>query len=561
MRTIVKVESNIKSKTGKRWSCELRPKTVISGPVGSGKTAIVSAIELALTGQASDVLFKDPKDPSALLALAPAKAKDLYAAVTFDDGEQAIFAMEIKPDGRACKPDIALPSWWKAGNHVLPMRAMKGLFDGSPERAVEKLLGVVTQAPVAELSDLLAGALTKRTLPLATELLDDEPRPAAGMTVSWVWTTLLAKAKRKKLDAQAAARAAEAQSKKVVDAGDVVTDADIEAAERAYQDAVADIPSKMWALAVLGSQLEEAEAALAEAQAEPAPAVERSYEDLEGQVRQTESILNVLLDSVGGCCVACGAPPSPKRPQPKNVQAHLDALRATLAKATAAMPQRSKAEQAQSVVDTLNTKYAKLYEGIQALGVDPAETDVPASQPAQAAARAALAALHALEDRRRAQTSTKKAAGTLAKDLRDDAARYAELEAECEEAQRDLLAGALDKLNDKINTFMPKKWKASLNVSRAGATVFEPCIIKDGVIGPAISGCEGQTILGALALATMPASVPYACLIPDDRDRGLELQTWMVAWMHTDVQVIVTTAAGYVPQVGGWSVVETANLR
>lgn len=98
MLHVVKVEGNVK---GLRGEIALGPKTLIVGPNGAGKSRVMNAVELALSGYASDVTGRPAVKAGAdLIALAPPD-EPLHARVTLSDGRAAAFRVERKAGGTA----------------------------------------------------------------------------------------------------------------------------------------------------------------------------------------------------------------------------------------------------------------------------------------------------------------------------------------------------------------------------------------------------------------------------------------------------------------------------
>ena len=89
---VISVTSNLKSPTGDEWTMELGQKTLIIGSNTSHKSAVLQAVELAVSGAADDITGRlDVRDPGLLLTLAPADT--LSSSVTFsgDDIEPASY--------------------------------------------------------------------------------------------------------------------------------------------------------------------------------------------------------------------------------------------------------------------------------------------------------------------------------------------------------------------------------------------------------------------------------------------------------------------------------------
>lgn len=85
MLYVNKIESNVKSADGKKWSVDLGSKTLLVGPNESGKSAIVEALLLACTGSTSGLFLRPglTKKNQDLIVLKPETEKDLFSAATF----------------------------------------------------------------------------------------------------------------------------------------------------------------------------------------------------------------------------------------------------------------------------------------------------------------------------------------------------------------------------------------------------------------------------------------------------------------------------------------------
>ena len=91
------LETNVKSKRGGAY--DLTPCTLITGTNGAGKSALVDAISLALTGESQTEGLR--KRPDMLLRLAPpgpagADARELYARAKLSDGTEPSFHLSGK---------------------------------------------------------------------------------------------------------------------------------------------------------------------------------------------------------------------------------------------------------------------------------------------------------------------------------------------------------------------------------------------------------------------------------------------------------------------------------
>jgi|15BtaG_2_1085339.scaffolds.fasta_scaffold09058_2 energy-coupling factor transporter ATP-binding protein EcfA2 len=94
MLYITDIQTNIKF-PGSVCLSELTPHIFLSGPNGSGKTALLNAVELALIGEVRDVGGRDRAKSSTLLAdLLHPSEETLFAVVSLNDGRKATWVME-----------------------------------------------------------------------------------------------------------------------------------------------------------------------------------------------------------------------------------------------------------------------------------------------------------------------------------------------------------------------------------------------------------------------------------------------------------------------------------
>lgn len=73
----------------------LSQHVLVTGPNGSGKTALINAMELALTGEARDIGGRSSSRTGAILSnLIPPGENNLFSYVTFSDGTEASWVLE-----------------------------------------------------------------------------------------------------------------------------------------------------------------------------------------------------------------------------------------------------------------------------------------------------------------------------------------------------------------------------------------------------------------------------------------------------------------------------------
>lgn len=140
---ITKVRSNIQSEGGEVWEVELEPLTLLSGPPESGKSRIIRAIELGLTGRASDILYREgAATPALLQSIVPGGVKRVFAELTFSDGQKALWEMKFDRNGRAKKPTLNAPAWLDL-DLACPIQFVKEQIRGSADKAAQFLLRAV----------------------------------------------------------------------------------------------------------------------------------------------------------------------------------------------------------------------------------------------------------------------------------------------------------------------------------------------------------------------------------------------------------------------------------
>lgn len=132
---IKRIHSNIKGGVEQ----ELGEKTLIVGPNGIGKSAIVNAIELAVGGSASDIVGRaEVKREGDLLALADGKR--VFAEAEFSDGQGASYEAKTNNRGGAKKAEHVCPL-----SASFPVRDVRAALGGSSDTARNWLLSKVVQ--------------------------------------------------------------------------------------------------------------------------------------------------------------------------------------------------------------------------------------------------------------------------------------------------------------------------------------------------------------------------------------------------------------------------------
>lgn len=135
MTHITRLETNIKNlNRGGNGSTifDLQKNVLLVGGNGSGKTAVFNAIELALTGQASDLGAKDTARAAKILAdLIPQGEAEVYAEVTLSDGRVGRWSMLRGKAAKFAPVD--------GGEAHLPVHDAYTALSGSREKLVSYL--------------------------------------------------------------------------------------------------------------------------------------------------------------------------------------------------------------------------------------------------------------------------------------------------------------------------------------------------------------------------------------------------------------------------------------
>ena len=574
MHSIVSVRSNIKS--SRFWEVHLEPKTVLRGQPFSGKSSIVEAITLGLRGHGDDVVFAKPKTAQGLLSLIGPGQSELVSELTFDDGSKAVFAFKVKGKGSFSRPDHTLPGWLQGVTGTLPLHDIQAKITGDPARAMDSFLlaaGVSVDADKAR--GMLLDKLSKQGGEAFAEMLEGET-PAGKAPddgIRWLaWVREIAS--RRKLDADAAARAFEASSTATVTFDQTVTAEEVAAAraELAWQEA--RIPTFLWELGQAWAaippeteegaeegepelpELSEEDAALADQYAEAVTECERIQAFLTEAKALSEYYAYKLPYTVGDV-KAWGAYLTGLRDWMRDVEPGLK---------RPAAPAETEAPVSR---DALEAAYGALYDKVAA-ALEPfdktlEDVEIPETKPEAVdlgALRMELARKEVLL-KQQAEKGKDKGKG---KTKRADAAAFKEVADAAEEALAELVVANKTRLEERVSRFLPKTDRCVIDTSAHGVDgLFMPYIkhANNNLGGPAFSGYEGNMLLMALAGATVPATAPFACLIPSDRDRGYDLLDMMKTWFASPFQVIITTNSAHVPELSPWRqvVIERGQLQ
>lgn len=551
------VESNVK----KGAKVELAQRTLIIGPNGSGKSSIVNAVELALTGRASDVVGRvEVAKGIDLLALAPADADALWSKATLSDGRTVEWRCERNAKtGGAREPTHTLPTDVKPS---FPVRQVREALAGSPATVRAWLVGrigsaVTDTAIMGLLPEDLHAAYADLTKPLfgypAQVLLD--AREAAAK-----------QARNAGADAKAANTLAEQTG-----AGLAMepSDDDVEKARQRVREAAVLASEGMKArvfydLAVLRADAEQKVAAYAALNDE---VTRLTVEDNQvitrpnAEVARTRDALTRVLTFHGQHraeeCLVCASPI--RFGSHDAMLQRAEALAAAAQKDVTVLETQARLEKVKAMLpEALRVAQDAV---LRFRDAQVAEAEAPATNPdPHGMLRGAEEHVRALESARAAWQNVR-AAKMRARDLSARQRLYSDLHDAIEDAIGAVLERARRDFVAKVQSFLPDTDAFDLVLTANGKDVCQFGFVRDGALHTALSGAEWARLTLALAAAVSSGdAADLAVLTPEDRAFDADtLRAVMVGMSNAPGQVILCSPvapAGRTPK--GWTVIDLA---
>jgi site-specific DNA-methyltransferase (adenine-specific) len=554
---VQRVTSNIKGGV----AAELGWRTLIVGPNGEGKSAIVNALSLCLTGAADDVVGRavvQGTGPNAWMIgdMAPA-GEAVEASAVLSNGVESRYTANRKDDG-----GIGKPRQVNTFPGAFPLRDVREALTGSADKARQYLLArvadTITEGDV--LARLPADEATRAAYAAAVRAAGAASQAPADQLLA---VAALAKQRAasfadraQQLDAlvqersaampilplEADVQAAQAERDAARDAlsaaqsrAAVVRALDVQELRRAAQDAVA--------------RFRDAKAALPTTPP-PAPACDVEL----ATAALTVARFNAARPAEGGC-VACGQHASPAlfAQYLAGLERDLAAVAAGQAYAAAQRRVESLKADALRAVDALEQAETKL--GMAGLTAADAEVAVAS---AGERVRLAEARLWELERARGAHVEVQ-GYRSGAEEATAQAAAEAALHAACRAAIEGLLDSALDTFVARVNRYLPTAYRFALTLREKDKAVCRFGFVQeDGRLHTALSGAEWAVLMVALAAACTPPGDGPVVLVPEERAFDPDtLGLVMRALDDAPGQVILTSPikpSGRMP--AGWSVVE-----
>lgn len=565
------IASNIKGGV----SCRLGPKTIVIGSNGSGKSAVLNSIELALTGRVSDLVGRaEVAKETDLAMLAPGRAGELYAKATFTNGGVASWRAGAKGAKKAVHlypPDVL------DKDAALPLRPVRDAVLGSAETARKFFLAHAA----GKVSD--TDVLNR----MPPDLHDHYRRAilSAGMADTPLDKLLLAleKAKKGARDAKAKAKAAtEASNDAAQGLAALPTEETIKAlkAEQtsakkklealiAAQSASGALDATRAQLGALKGALVEAEARLVKATDALAVATQSVAAmarpvALDDAFKQVMSAIDWHVAHAADAtnCLVCGSAATLAQYEHRKERARVFAASVT--------------QEVQSYQQTLAVKDAAKIEALTAEErVTSLRTQVSALDAAVAQAAAggapdpsvvveARAAVERLDnevskiDVIKATWSAAEKARDSAKESKAEADKWTTLADACVAAVASLLDAGVSGFAAKVQVRLPKADQFALTLREGERQVFQFGLVRGGVLHTALSGAEWARVLAAMAAVCAPPADKLGVVIPPPGEFDARTLTAVLeAFGQIDQQVVLSTpvAPERIPE--GWTVIYT----
>lgn len=546
---------------GRRESIMLAPRTLILGRNGVGKSAITQALELALTGKASDLLGRSLVASGELLS-SLSGPEGIMARAAFDDGATAEF---IVPAGGG-KGKLTVPAFLETPD-VFPLRNVRDALLGSADTMRSFFLrqvGGVTRDQVKAAAKAAGYEADLR------EVGDNIALRESG--TSYLLLCLEAAAKRARDTKKAEGVRATVSIELAADGGLPVEDEELrtaraatEAAFRALTDA-RNLTEKGERIA---SQLEhalrlqsEAEAALLEIGDAPATAT-TDRATLEDELEYRRSALRVLEGMIERAVAGKAESPIDGKfvqvADLKLLRAYGEEMREEALTALNAFDETDAGTARADLEGILRERNEQV--AILTIAAEGYENELQAA-PAfdvvalEKAYRDAQTAETALQNRANAWKAAQRVAGRSAEE-KAAAARWKALGEVLEALLKSSLLAGVASFTGRVQSFLPPTDKFHLRLVDKTKEVCRYGLVRDGELHSALSGAEWARVTGALALACVGEKQPYACLVPDDRAWDPEtLAAVLHAWgaLPAGRQVIVATTVEPAGAVDGWDV-------
>ncbi len=550
---IKRISSNIKGGVDQ----ELGEKTLIVGPNGIGKSAIVNAVELAVGASASDIVGRsEVKREADLLTLGDGKR--VFAEAEFSDGSGASYETKTNNRGGAKKATHACPV-----TASFPVRDVRAALSGSADTARSWLLSKVVQDVTRD--DVLAWFT-----PEATALYGRYAKAERKSEIEILLSVHQAVSKKARAEKKRLATERELLERLGANLDAEPTASVLEAARQAEEDALSAYESALKATSK-ASIREQAERlkAIAQAKIEEMDVAQKDAEEVHnltppgGSLTEQEEALvtrivaladvhKIHLDIGADSCLVCERPGAVDH---HALQSKKMAVSGTLSSRkdwwdTAKMV-FERAEAAETEAQDALKAYLEM--GAVLIETEDPEVDVDEAKGVWQRAQMKHAALSGATKQWQNLRGQKDSIRLLRADISD----LEELVESTKQAINRLVKNAVDQFEKAVQTHLPATDKFKLVLEEDGKEVCRFGFDRDGFLHTALSGAEWARLTLALACASAQDS-DLLIFAPEERafDPGT-LREVMGALSSAPGQVLITSPIkhkGRLPK--GWTVIE-----
>ena len=553
---IKRIQSNIKGGVDQ----QLGEKTLIVGPNGIGKSAIVNAIELAVGGSASDIVGRaEVKREADLLALGDGKR--VFAEAEFSDGSGASYETNSNNRGGAKKATHVCPI-----AASFPVRDVRAALGGSADTARSWLLSKVVQDVTRD--DVLAWFT-----PEATALYG---RYAKAEHKSEIDILLFVH--------QAAAKKARAEKKRLTTEKGLLerlganldaepTASVLEAARQAEEDALSAYEAALKATSNAGIQeqaerlkeiarikIEEMDSAQRDAVevqnlTPPGGSLTEQEEALVTRIVALADVHKLHLDIGADSCLVCERPGAVDH---HTLQSKKMAVSGTLASRKDWWDTAKMVFERAQVAEKAAQAALEDYLAVEAVVVEEESPKVDTEEAKNAWQRAQMK--HAALSGATKQWQNLRGQKDSIRLLRADISDLEELTESTKQAINRLVKNAVEQFEQDVQAHLPETDTFKLLLEENGKEVCRFGFERDGFLHSALSGAEWARLTLALACASSSDS-GLLIFTPEERafDPGT-LREVMAALSDAPGQVLITSPIkhkGRLPK--GWTIIEVGD--
>ena len=563
---VKRVTSNLKSPTGEEWSVDLGQKTLILGGNTSRKSAILQAVELAVSGAADDIVGRyGVRDPSLLLTLAPGDSLHSSASFSDESMDEATFSVE-RSGSRVKKPFHSTPF---DASKVMPSRLVRLALAGGEKTARKAFLEWTANGVSDE--DVLAripSNLHAKYQDISGKLSQGGTNGSTMNAVEKLLTTIEYAGKQQR-DCSKQLKGAEAALESVGDELPVMpTEEDLANAENIVREAqrVFDEAVKRQNLptnAEIEVQFNTANTAV-ESLREKLNKINGQYASLMDNARVAEIAGRLFEWSVKNdktTCPACNSDhgfdhnktlfdhwQNVWHQEKAAVQQQADEFKHQFDEASAVLSQR---------IAELN-RIAPL----RGNGSDEDNGHEPVSfeEARQQLERCQKNVVKLSTDRNRWNDLSRMQDTVRAMSLQIDT--YKSLKAVCEKAVGELLAHQAPLFADLVTTYLPDGWVFGIDLKDGSREVFRMGLRRGDKSHSALSGAESIAVVSAIAMSSLDTDKSPRVIIPADRAwDGNTLRNVMDSFADFPGQVIIATTTKHArKKPRGWTVINADDL-